>query len=355
MKELDNLIDDLREREEEKVSEAARIRETAKDTSFTDGGAVESTFLHIVSPAELDNVTIAGVDGGLMRKELHGIDFIMARAVAPVFSYDNGKLTTHTYHPSKTPTPKLEYSADRIDRNDADRLSSLLRLQEEVNCAVDAVQNHEPDVLMMDGAILPQYPDKPSKDSLLLDIYEEVMDAYMELYRSCQNRGVLLAGIVEDTRSSNLCNLLAENGVGSPVLEQSRDSHLLSYLLEKGERTLLMQYSHNEHHPILSDLSGHGDNIYSFYLKTVKNDRPLRIDTYIGTERDAETVTEQIASYVCALTAGSESYGIPSIIIEADRCAKLEHHEVDMALERIYSKLGMFSGTQDLRRNRRPF
>lgn len=350
MDDLDQIIEDIRDREEEKEEAAQRVRDATR--SFDMSGIVEDTLLTDVERAPLNDTTVAGVDGGLVRQELHGIDVILVRAVAALFTYQDGRLDVNRYHPSATPQPRVEYSTRSMARHDVDRLSSLYRLREEVQRAGDVAENGL-DLLLMDGSILPQYPDKPSRDSDMLDEYEQVMAAYISLYERAVENDVLLAGVVEDTRSSTLCTVMQDNGVSEPVLESCRDSHFLHYLLETGERTLVMEYAHNEHHPILSDLSGHGDHIYSFYLKPVKHDRPIRIDIY-APDNVVETA-ETVASHVYALSGAHQAYGIPSVLIEADKRAKIKQHEISLALDRIQSKLGHTSGVEELRRNRRPF
>lgn len=354
MKELDGLIEEIRSRETEKVEEAKRIRKEATCTVFSDGGAKEDEFLQDVTPDPLDDLTVGGVDGGLVQKAFHGVDLIMVRAVAALLSYEDGGLADHTYLPSKRPRPQMEYRTDSIDRSTADRLASLCRLQREVDVAQNALEHedHDMDALFLDGALLPQYADKPGNGSELREQYDALIDAYKSLYDTADEQGVMLAGIVEDTRSSNLCSLLQENGFSSTVLETCRDSHLLSYLLNTGERTLLMAYSDSDRHPVLSDLRGYGHSIYSFYLKTVKNDRPLRIDIYAP--RKPRQVAETVAAYTYALSGAGNSYGVPTVIIEADKRAKLDKQEVER-IKRIQDQLPHLSGMDDLRRDSRPF
>lgn len=353
MKELDDLIEDIREQEEQKVGAAQSVRERCADTVFDDDGAVESTLVHDVTPASLESLSVAGVDGGLTKEELHGIDLIFVRAVAPRFSYQDGSLEDCEYHPSKNPSPRMEYTTQVVERNEFRRLSSLHRLKEEIQRAVEVAENDTIDLLLLDGSILPQYPDKPSKDSAFVDLYDEVMDLYVELYETTVENDIHLAGVVEDTRSASLCGMLQDNGLSHPVLDSCRDSHFLNYLLDPGERTLLMHYSHNEHHPILSDLSGHGDHIYSFYLKSVDQDRPVRIDLYApGTPSDT---VETVASTIYAMSDAHHTYGLPSVLIEADKRAKLDGPATDSRVQRLQSRLNHLSGVEELRRNRRPF
>jgi len=53
----------------------------------------------------LDGIKIAGIDGGVVKKSLHGVDLRLSRAVGVVFSYSKNKLEKVEYHPSPFPTP----------------------------------------------------------------------------------------------------------------------------------------------------------------------------------------------------------------------------------------------------------
>ncbi len=353
MRELEDVISAIQSQEADKQAAAETIRDACGDVIFDGDGTVEDTLLHGVSPAELEAVSVVGIDGGLARQELHGVDMLFVRAVAAMFTYRGGSLEDCTYLPSKNPAPRMEYSAEVMERGEMDRLASLHRLREEIQLAAEVAEQDGLDLLLLDGSILPQYPDRPSEDSDLMEEYDQVMDAYVDLYEHTVENDILLAGVVEDTRSTNLCTLLQDTDLDMPVLDGCRDSHFLNYLLEKGERTLVMDYSHNEHHPILSDLSGHGDHIYSFYVKPVEHDRPVRIDLYAPDQ--PVTVAETVASQVCALSGAHAGYGIPSVLIEADQRAKMERHEIELRMKRLQAKLAHLSGVEDLRRNRRPF
>lgn len=347
---IDGIVDRIREQEEARRAAAQQVREEVGSTLFTDGGAVEDSFIHTVEPAALDDITVAGVDGGLVRKELHGLDLIMTQAVAAVFRYVDGELAEADYLPDDSPTPRIETLTGRLDRGQVDRAASLHRLDAEVNVAREAADS---DVLLLDGSILPQFPDKPPRGSPLRETYDAVIDDYRELYRAAQENGTVLAGVVEDTRGSRVCDLLAANGFDREEIRDGRDSALLTDLLEKGERTLLMEYGAGDGHPILDDMRGYRDAVYSFALKTVKNDRPLRID--ILAPHSPSEVADQAASVIYALAGINDTYGVPPLLIEADQRAKLRPHQVELVTKRIRTRLAHLPGAADLRRNRRPF
>ncbi len=348
---IDALVDRIRQQEEARREAAAQLREEVGSTLFTDGGAVEDAFLHDVEPAGLGDVAVAGVDGGLARKELHGMDLIMTRAVAAVFTYADGELDAADYLPGRSPEPRTETLTGRLDRGQVDRAASLHRLSREVDVAREAVDRS--DIVLMDGSIVPQFPDRPGHGSPLRETYEDLVERYRDLYDAARADDVLLAGVVEDTRGSMVCDLLAANGFDRDVVQHGRDSVLLTDLLETGERTPVQDYGDPQAHPVLQDLRGHRGDIHSFTLKPVKDDRPLRID--ILAPGDASAVADEVASIVYALGGIGNTYGIPPVLIEADQRAKIRSQEMGMLTTRLHTRLAHLPGTSELRRDRRPF
>lgn len=351
MQGIDAVIEEIREREEARAAEAERLRSETGSTLFANGGCAEETFLREVAADSLDDVTVTGVDGGVVRKEFQGVDVFLLRAVAATFSYTDGALDDCTYRPDKNPSPEITHVSRNLQRSDVNRLKQLERLHGEIEQARAAVDDS--DVLLLDGALVPQWPDRPAEGTALWAQYRELVDAYRELYDAAQRQDVLLAGIVEDTRSSQLCAVLQENGFDSDVVQSCQDSTLLSYLLEKGERTLLMAYGDVEQHPILRDIGERGADIYTCYLKTVKHDRPVRLDVYAP--GDVSGTADRLASVVYALSGVGNSYGLPVPLIEADQRAKLSPHDVELFTKRLQSKIGHLPGVNELRRDRRPF
>ncbi len=344
MRGIDDLVDQIQQREEEKRAAADRIRTEAGSTLFQNGGTVEDSLLQDVNAAALDDLTVAGVDGGCARQAFHGIDVIMVRALAALFTYTDGTLDDATYHPDPSPTPRVEHVTRNLPRTAMDRLTTLHRLREEVEAAAAAAA--DADVVLLDGALLPQAQDRPGEGDLQ-DRYEAVLDHYRDLY----GHDGLLVGVVEDTRNARICDVLQQNGFADAVLAETRDSALLDYVMEAGERTLLLPYADGDH-PVAQDLDV-ADDVYTCYLKTTPKDRPIRLD--IHAPGDPSATADRAAGIVHALAGGSTSYGIPAPLIEADQRAKLEQHEVELVTKRIESRLAHLSGTQSLRRDRRPF
>lgn len=344
---VDQVVQEIRAVEEQRQADAAELCEQVGDVSLD--GALEDSILHAVTGDLPEEFTAAGVDGGLARKALHGLDLILHRAVAAQFHYRDGELDDAAYLPERTPSPDVECVTRNADRQEVDRRATLLRLDAEVSAAQEAVPGS--DLVMLDGSLLPRPGDRPDGEGPLAERYEDVRDGYRELYRRAEEHGTSVAGIVEDSRSSRLCTVLEEHGVPPELVADGRDTVILTYLLDPGERTLVTPYS-DDGHPVVTDMDLE-DHFYVFYLRSVEKDRPVRVEFYAPDSPVQRA--EELAARLLALCGEGSSYGIPPVLIEADQRAKLGGNEVDLLTKRVAAKLAHLPGVGDLRRERRPF
>jgi hypothetical protein len=58
-----------------------------------------------VEKSGLTDLRISGVDGGIVKRSLHGFDFVLARGVGVCFCYKNGRVCKVNYYPGKIPNP----------------------------------------------------------------------------------------------------------------------------------------------------------------------------------------------------------------------------------------------------------
>ena len=308
-------------------------------------------------PIDLGKIKIAGVDGGIVKKSLHGFDLILARAAGVCFSFDNNKVASASYYPAKVPSP-IPYTLESVTDMDFAYFASIIRQSLEVATARKCIEKFQPDILLMDGSIVPHYTTKPANVSAAFANYEELMANYQKLYKEARQAGVILAGVVEDSRSDRLAGLIKNDLLAKldhavipkviTTLDKSRDTNLLYWTLERNERTYTFDYTTDlADHPILKDFEQ--KTFFSFYLKTAKWDRPVRVDFMEKEQAD------KLASVLLTISGQHSRYGFPSVLIEADNVAKLSEQELDNFYSYILKYAGNMPSIMKLRREQRPF
>jgi hypothetical protein len=279
--------------------------------------------LKIAVPKEPLNISVCAVDGGLLYHRMHGLDIALGRAVAVNFNYSDGKPAGHKYHPSRAPQPSVEIKTS-LDEHEANVFRSLVRLKHEIGCANEALEKFKPELLLLDGSLLPVPSDIPAKSSQLRPAYDELLESYRKLY----SQNCIFCGVIKDSRARRLAS-------------DCSDSVLCNYLLGEGERT--KEFSYFEKPPSEPDLGELGANVRVTYIKPSANDIPLRVEI-LGDVAKA-------SSHVLALSAISKHFAYPAALVEADMCAALDPVE----LESIERQLQAKAGIMPLRRNSRPF
>lgn len=312
------------------------LRDIKGQAKVHDDGVLEAYLVYQVKPDPLLNKRIIGIDGGLAQRACHGIDLILTRAVAAIFDY-NKKLAKVTYYPSPLVIPKLVIITDPYSDEELRASSSLIRQKTEIDLAISSFKKFSPDMLLLDGPVLPHAAGQSGA-------CQELINSFEELYALASGR---FAGCIEDSRSRKFCDIIARtilSKIKNPtaarlqkILAGTRDTNLLYHVLGLGERTCIFRQ--------------HGE-IFSFYLKTAEFDRPVRIDFYC--ERDITKTADRIAAIVLATSCHS-SYGFPAPLIEADLRAKLAEHELSSLHEQLVDHVGVKPSLLKLRRESRPF
>ncbi|MCK5019083.1 MAG: DNA double-strand break repair nuclease NurA [Candidatus Peribacteraceae bacterium] len=306
------------------------------------------------------DIKIAAVDGGIVKRSVHGFDFVLARAVGVCFYYGSGTVKDVKYHPDKMPTPEL-FVMEALSDIDWVHTASIARQKVEIRTAIETVEKLNPDIILLDGSIIPHYTERPSDGSKVSQNYDEMIDLYKRLYKTCIENNVMLAGVIEDSRGTKFCDIVNRDILSKidnskvpeirQVLESTRDTNLLYWILNEGERTSVFPYSDKSEHPVVKEFGSLSENIFSFYLKTVKYDRPIRID-FLGNKE----IVEKLSSIILSISSYHDGYGIPSVLIEADQVAKLAENDIDNIYEQILTETGSnLPGTFRLRRDMRPF
>jgi hypothetical protein len=332
--------------------------------SFLKDVGEETDILSKLAPSPMDELKIAGVDGGIAKKSLHGFDCILVRAAAVCFQYRKGKIDRVNYFPSRIPAPQADV-LEALSDLDWAHFSSIVRQRVEVNTALESLDKLEPDVLLMDGSIVPHYSDRPARTSSVYQNYNLMIEEFKRLFNECMKRGTVLAGVIEDSRGTSYCDMINReilSKVEHPLtvemgelLQRTRDTNLLYWVLEKGQRSRVFPYSEKpEEHPVLRDFGKLGWKINSFYLKTAKHDRPVRVDILTKGD-DVLGEADELASNLLAISGHHSGYGLPAPLIEADNVAKLSDNEVENFYSHILSFAGNIPSVMRLRRDQRPF
>ncbi len=277
------------ERLEEKFSEIDSI-----DT----GSTVKEGFLS-KRVKEREAPTVAGVDGGLVKKRYSSGDVIATRAVAAVFNY--GSSLGVNYIPSRSPEPEFHvFGAE--DSRSLDRNAETERVRAEIEAVSEALD--DADMVLLDGSIVPSYLES-----------EEVIEMYGEVFDGAGEGNFV--GVVEDSYGLKLSRIL-EDRLGLEIGDV-RDTVIMDAILEEGERSFARRYSDSPvEHPVLQELEDrHVNRIHTFYVKLSDGDLPLRVDYYGGVEE-----ADRIAGVLQSVKV-SDRYTVPSPIIEADKRAKI--------------------------------
>jgi len=335
---------------------------------------LEDKFAYPVVPTDLKGLCVAGVDGGVVSRSLHSADIIITRAVAAIFRYESENAPYVEYFPDMFPEPKIIINITPLNRVNSEINVNLERLKAELEVAIKAQDEYIIDVILLNGSLLPQIMDRPLSPSVSLTRkYEEILDLYVRLYEKSMETNTILAGVIEDSRSTRfvqIINRLLPHLIRRyPELEEllsfdyrrvlrlMRDSDFLFRFLEVGERTLVFKYFEASYEPpIIRDLKDRGwkQSISVFYLKTVKFDTPIRIE-YLTSSFDPVTLANRLASIIYPLSSYHPEYATPSVIIEADARARLLESDLEIVYDSLVHAIGAMPSLLKLRRDRRPF
>jgi hypothetical protein len=347
---LSSAAESIRTMEEKKKALAEFL--VGEKEKFSRGSEMmEADFIRKVAPQNLSGKKIVAVDGGLSQHSYHGIELALLRAVAVMFQYDGNQKSSVSYYPESSPSPDIFIISDPY--NDSGLDASNERMQKETETAAAAAKKFSPDLLLMDGMIVPHMNDIPKEGSSTHERFVNTVKSFKNLYDSVPG---LLAGCIEDSRGKRFCEILSKNPIMKgntemkEVLKAGSDTSILFYLLDCGERTCAFRFSGDG---LINILGEQGKNIYSFYMKTAKFDRPLRADFYCENRENVAAAAEKVSSLILS-SCCHDSYGFPAPLIEADFRAKLPEDEVEKLRFQLLDKIGMMPSLMKLRRELRP-
>ncbi|MFH8080552.1 MAG: DNA double-strand break repair nuclease NurA [Candidatus Aenigmatarchaeota archaeon] len=360
MEQFEHIVNRLRKVEEVKEIVSKEVRRINESIFIDPNEEIPERKLIIPVNEEFRDGNIVGIDGGIIKASLHGLDLLVYRAVGVNFVYKNKKLEKIDYHPSSFPEPDRRTIIEALSEIDLAYCYNFIRQIKEIETAIECVEKFEPDMILLDGSVIPHYITKPENE-FARKFYKMLIKKYKEFFEKSKN--AIVSGVVEDSRGNKFCDILIRRIFGLipeklpkesvEIISKSRDSNLLYYMLKKGERTCIFNYTCDpQHHPIIREFGVKANEFMSFYVRTVEFDRPLRVDFIAN--KDAIEIANKISSFLIA-TSGNATYGLPAILIEADQRAKLRLEDLENFYWDLINKAGNISILSRLRREGRPF
>ncbi|MHA1667676.1 MAG: DNA double-strand break repair nuclease NurA [Candidatus Heimdallarchaeaceae archaeon] len=346
------------------------IKFSLDPSSFPEAFNFQTNDNQFACPVPLTNIEglkIAGVDGGVIHRSLNFFDIALIRAVGVLFFYRGTLKPLVRYFPEEQPFPDILTSIEPLSQNDIEALISIWRMQKEVRCGISLIEQDRPDIIMLDGSVLPVIDYKQILQSQFLSVqYRNLKALYRKLYTLCRKNRIALCGVVKDSRSAILTSKLSAllphltkkksfegllNIDYRSIIKLLRDTDLLFQVLEKNERTFTFHLSsfNDEIDKELSDFQ-----IYCFYIKVAEYDSPLRIEFPLLFSNQFD-LSQKISSLILATSKYNPEYGLPSVIIEADARARLVETDADILIDEISAKIGYSSFSLQKRRARTPF
>ncbi|NWF94668.1 MAG: DNA double-strand break repair nuclease NurA [Candidatus Thorarchaeota archaeon] len=334
----------------------------------------ESRLVSRVQPTSLSGLRIAGIDGGLVRRDFGGMELILTRGVAVILQFQPQNGPDVEFFPDPFPEPRVQAVRQPLSSTEMDQLASLQRLEAELGVTLAVLDEFDADIILVDGSLMYHPRDRPPSASPVNEKFQEVMALYRQLYHRSKKKKATLVGVVKDSRSSRVVSMLGDilphmlrepsmfelmQGVDYRwLLRFSRDCDILNTFLEEGERTFIFNYSAEftqTSNSLDDDLLAWASDIWVTYLKTARDDLPIRVEV-LATQGD--TCTERVdraLSAILPLSWGHPEYGIPTPILEADARAKITNNESQLVVDRLAALSGLSHALLEKRRSRNPF
>ncbi len=342
----------------------------SKDLPMAQKHLIEGSLAKPVIATELKGLRVCGIDGGVLKKPLRGIDLVITRACATIFEYNTTGAVSAEYFPSRTTQPIIKAEMKPISWREVEINASLERSKAELQLALKVLDQHPLDLLLMDGALLPSISDRLTINSKIAPKYDEVNVLYKELYQKAEETGTLLAGVVKDSRSVRFMKILSEllphlitreKALSSllktnyrATVNASYDTDFFYRVLDVGERSCIFRITSENSNPTNNSDQTKSDSIIGLYLRPVALDYPLRIEVHVG-KYDPVRITEKVCAMLLPMSSNNEELALPAVLIETDSRARLLERDLDFLFNQFAQRLGLPKSLLKLRRERMPF
>lgn len=334
---------------------------------------IDENLARPVKSTQLKGLRVGGVDGGLLKKTLRGIELVITRACATIFEYAPSGRVAVTYFPEKTTTPKVKVELNPISWREAEMSASLERLKVELELAIRVQDHHPVELLLLDGSLRPHISDRPPNQSVFSTKYERIAALYEQLFEKSRETGTLLAGVVKDSRSQRFIRILGEllphlisqypslkpllRMDYRSILRTSYDTDFFFRTLDVGERSPILRLNNLSSEQTETPQSKNVKNdqqLVCIYLRTAKFDYPLRIEIFTG-PYDPIPIVEKVSAMLLPMSSDNEGFALPTVLIDADSQARLIERDLDFLFSQLATRIGFPESILKLRRERMPF
>lgn len=337
-----------------------------------------------VNPTNIGGLNFVCVDGSSVLKNFMNIDFSFLKAIVVKYYFKKNVDADIKYYPDLSGFNNYAIEGNYInsDENIIEAKVSLdLRFMELnlINKLISTTSNI--DMIIIDGSILITPINLLfSMDHELSLKYNMLLKKYQELYKNCEEQRILLIGVIKDTRTAALTNLLKDTiqllkpntthlkdfirGNYRRIMDYYNDIDLFNRLLEKSERSCVFKIKREINQIRANDIKKEIPHyfpldFYAFYFKTAKYDTPLRIEFFMEENsplKDVISKTNIISSLILPISSCNEHYGLPTPQIEAHKRAAFKPNELDFLFNNLIRTLNKYGlRLIEKRRNRRPF
>ena len=318
-----------------------------------------------LKPKDISGLTIGGIDGGYSSRLLLGFDIFLFRAIAVFSTYSPSRIVKTTYFPSKMPSLEIAFSDVGLSSLDFESMGSIRRAITELQVAYKVVTEYldlkskKIDLLLLDGSPVINKPLTNNKK--ILNYYNSYLSLLSRLVKAACDNNVILAWIVKDSRSSLFTNYLGriipfiiENTPSlfsldyRRIINRTRDMDLCYHLLEVNNRSMVFFREYSMPKDFTQEFA-----LYSFYLKTVPFDIPLRIEFFQSIHRSQDELkneTQILSELILPVSQYNRTYGVPAPIVEADARVRIREKEVESILQLLrkrYISLGLWTKRRD--------
>ncbi|MHA1371101.1 MAG: DNA double-strand break repair nuclease NurA [Promethearchaeota archaeon] len=384
-KKIDMIADTIKSIEDDKdrfmrIFLGFKSKYTFPDEFRQKHGIMESRLFQKINLHGLGSIRIAAVDGSILRESMLGVDLIATKYRGVVFRFFNNKPPHVKYFPrAKNENLNLSMFIQDSSTLDIDFYMNAKRMLGELNLVHDIlVQEPNIDLMIIDGSLcIPPLFLQPLIHRSHLKTCLEISDLLIRILDICERKNVLLVGVVKDSMKRTIVdilgNLISIEGVSNEffkpffdfnyrrVLATLKDYEFFFRFLKAGERSFIYKSSlssglTSKGTEFESYMENHNLGLFSYLIKPVPMDIPLRVDFIVQDEKNKVfRYARRTESLLYPVSKIMIDYSEPSPQFEAHRRVKIPEHEFKAIIEIIRRKTGYCSTLLQKRRDRRPF